>query len=191
MNNNLDIIYIGDSLTFGYGVAKEKSWVFKLTQSLSFLSLNKACNGETTTSMLARYYKDVLVNLPSRIFIMGGTNDLLLGRSVASIVTNIELMIKDGLNINSEITIGIPPKIIGEMANALFSPSHLYTYAENNVLILKEELINICNNYKIPFINFYDLTIDRNDIYLDGIHLTSLGHELLYKEALLHYSTSK
>ncbi|WP_297422647.1 GDSL-type esterase/lipase family protein [Clostridium sp.] len=190
MNNNLDIVFLGDSLTFGYGVSKEKSWAYKIAQSLFFSSLNKASNGETTASMLSRYYYDVLVHFPSKIFIMGGTNDLLLGRSVTSVISNIELMIKDGININSEVTIGIPPKIIGKMANELFSPSHLYAYAENNLLFLKEELISLCNNYKISFINFYDLTEDKNDIYLDGIHLTALGHELMYKQALLHYSNS-
>jgi hypothetical protein len=78
---------------------------------------------------------------------MGGTNDLLLGRSVVSIINNLELMIKEGVNINSEIIIGIPPKIIGEMANSLFSPSHLYDYAENELLTLKNELIKLCNAY--------------------------------------------
>ena len=184
MNNNFDIIFFGDSLTFGYGVPKQKSWVYKLTQDLSFLSLNKACNGDTTTSMLSRYYNDVLIHYPHKIFIMGGTNDLLLGRSVTSIIDNLEIMIKDGLNINAEIIIGIPPIIIGQMASRLFSPSHLYSYAESELLKLKYELIKLCINYKIQFINFYDLTLNRIDIYIDGIHLTSLGHELLYKEAL-------
>ena len=118
---------------------------------------------------------------------MGGTNDLLLGRPVSSIIDNLEIMIKDGMNINSEIIIGIPPKIIGQMANALFSPSHLYAYAERELLSLKDELIKLCINYEIQFINFYDLTINENDVYLDGIHLTSLGHELLYKEALRYF----
>jgi acyl-CoA thioesterase-1 len=186
MNNNFDIIFFGDSLTFGYGVPKQNSWVHKLTQKLSFSSLNKACNGDTTTSMLSRYYNDVLIHYPHKIFIMGGTNDLLLGRSVNSIIDNLEIMIKDGVNINSEIIIGIPPIIVGQMASRLFSPSHLYSYTESELLNLKYELIKLCINYKIQFINFYDLTLDKNDIYLDGIHLTSLGHELLYKEAL-HY----
>lgn len=187
MNNNFDIIFLGDSLTFGYGVTKQSSWVYKLTQELSLVSLNKACNGETTTSMLTRYYSDVLVHHPSKIFIMGGTNDLLLGRPVVSIINNIELMIKDGLEINSEIIIGIPPKIIGKMANALFSPSHLYTYAENELLTLRDEIIKLCTNYKVHFINFYDLTLNENDIYLDGIHLTSFGHEIMYNQALNHF----
>ena len=187
MSNNFDIIFFGDSLTLGYGVPKQNSWVYKLTQNFSFSSLNKACNGDTTTSMLSRYYNHVLIHYPSKIFIMGGTNDLLLGRPVSSIIDNLEIMIKDGMNINSEIIIGIPPKIIGQMANALFSPSHLYAYAETELLSLKDELIKLCINYEIQFINFYDLTINENDVYLDGIHLTSLGHELLYKEALRYF----
>lgn len=187
MNNNVDIIFFGDSLTFGYGVSKQNSWVYKLTQKLSFSSLNKACNGDTTTSMLSRYYNDILIHFPSKIFIMGGTNDLLLGRSAISVTDNLELMIKDALNINAEVIVGIPPVIIGEMANALFSSSHLYTYAENELIILKNKLIELCVSYKVKFINFYDLTLDKNDVYLDGLHLTPSGHELMYKEALLHF----
>lgn len=184
MTDSFDIIFFGDSLTFGYGVPKQNSWVYKISQEFSFLSLNKACNGDTTTSMLSRYYNDVLIHNPSKIFIMCGTNDLLLGRSVSSIIDNIELMIKDALDINSKTIIGIPPKIIGKMANELFCPSHLYDYAENELLILKNELIKLCNKYKLKFINFYDITPNNDDIYLDGIHLTSLGHSLMFEEAL-------
>ena len=187
MSNNIDIIFLGDSLTFGYGVNKNNSWVYKLIEKLSLSALNKAHNGETTTTMLTRYYNDVLVYSPRKIFIMAGTNDLLLGRQVSSIIDNIELMIKDGIDINSEITIGIPPKIIGKMANDLFSPSHLYKYAEDALFLLKEELISLCNKYKLSFIDFYNLTLDKNDIYIDGLHLTSQGHELMYEVALLHY----
>ena len=125
MNNNFDIIFFGDSLTFGYGVPKQNSWVYKLTQKFSFSSLNKACNGDTTTSMLSRYYNDVLIHCPAKIFIMGGTNDLLLGRSVASIIDNLEIMIKDGININSEIIIGVRLKLLGKW---LMHSFHLLTY---------------------------------------------------------------
>lgn len=187
MNTKLDIIFFGDSLTFGYGVSKQNSWVYKITQEHTISSLNKACNGDTTTSMLTRYSNDVLIHFPSKIFFMGGTNDLLLGRSVSSIINNIELIVRDSLNINSKIIVGIPPKIIGEMANKLFSPSHLYSYAENELPYLKDELIKLCNKHQICFINFYNLTLDKDDIYLDGIHLNSHGHELMYKEARSYF----
>lgn len=187
MNTNLDVIFFGDSLTLGYGVAKQNSWVYKITQEHTLLSLNKACNGDTTTSMLTRYSNDVLMHSPSKIFFMGGTNDLLLGRSVSSIITNIELMVKDSLNINSEVILGIPPKIIGEMANKLFSPSQLYSYAEKELPHLKDALIKLGNKYKICSIDFYNLTLSKDNIYLDGIHLNSLGHELMYKKAVSYF----
>ena len=184
MNNHFDIIFFADRLTFGYGVPKQNSWAYKVAHELYPSSLNKACNGDTTTSMLSRYYNDVLKYNPSKTFIMCGTNDLLLGRPVTSIIDNIELMIKDAISINSKVIIGLPPKIIGTMANELFSPSHLYAYAEKELLCLKTELIILCEKYELQFINFYDLTLNKDNIYLDGIHLTSLGHELMYKKWL-------
>lgn len=183
---NINIIFFGDSLTFGYGVPKQSSWVNKLTQELSYCILNKARNGETTTSMLSRYYTDVLIQKPKKIFVMGGTNDLLLGRSVESIIDNIEIMIKDAFTIKAEIIIGIPPRIIETMANALFSPSDFYDYAENKLPYLKDELINLCTKYEIPSINFYDSILD-DGLYLDGIHLNSSGHELMYKKSLPYF----
>jgi lysophospholipase L1-like esterase len=191
MNSDFDIIFFGDSLTFGYGVPKQNSWAYKVAYELYPSSLNKACNGDTTTSMLSRYYNDVLKYNPSSIFIMCGTNDLLLGRSVTSIIDNIELMIKDAISINSKVIIGLPPKIIGTMANELFSPSHLYDYAEKELLSLKTELITLCEKYELQFINFYDLTLNKDNIYLDGIHLTSLGHELMHKKWLTTFLTNE
>lgn len=188
MNSN--IIFFGDSLTLGYGVSKENSWVNKLTQKLSCSTLNKARNGETTTSMLSRYYTDVLIQNPKKIFIMGGTNDLLLGRSVESIIDNIEIMIKDAFEIKAALIIGIPPKIIGTIANVLFSPSDLYVYAENKLPHLRDGLINLCNKYEIPFINFYNLISDDN-LYLDGIHLNASGHQLMCKESLSYFRHNK
>lgn len=187
MNINIDIIFFGDSLTFGYGVKKQDSWVYKITQTIFATSLNKACNGATTSYMLSQYYTDVLKYSPSNIFLMCGTNDLLLGRSVKSIIENIELIVKDTLDINSNLILGIPPAIIGEMANKLFTPSSLYEYAEKNIILLKNELISLCNNYNLKFINFYDITVNNKDIYLDGIHLSSIGHELMYQEALPYF----
>lgn len=189
MNTNIDILFFGDSLTFGYGVKKQDSWVYKITQEIFSTSLNKACNGYTTSYMLSRYYTDVLKYSPSNLFLMCGTNDLLLGRSIKSIIENIELMIRDSLDINSNLIIGIPPTIIGEMANKLFTPSSLYEYAEKELIILKDELISLCNSYNLKFINFYDLTLNKKNLYLDGIHLSSIGHELMYEKALPYFKS--
>ncbi len=185
MNNNF--ILMGDSLTFGYGVNKNNSWVeylknYLIDSGINYTIVNKGINGNTTTDMLNRFTEDVISLNPNKIFIMGGTNDLLCNRSVNSIVDNIELMIKESLFKTKDITIGIPPRIIKEDAKRLFVPSLTYDYCESNLPKLKEFLIELCNNYKVNFIDFYSLTVNSNFIYMDGIHFNNEGHKVFLDE---------
>lgn len=187
MSKNIDLIFFGDSLTFGYGVSRKDSWVYKIQNLYKNPSLNKGCNGDTTASMLTRYYNDVIAYNPNKIFIMGGTNDLLLGRKINTIIDNLELMIKDSIDINSEIIIGIPPNIIGNMANSLFGSSPFYSYAEVELPNLRKAIINLCINYNLSYIDFYLLTLNNKSVYLDGLHLNSYGNELMYKTAISYF----
>ena len=179
-------IFIGDSLTFGYGVNTNECWITKLSNVIDLNVINKGINGDTTPSMLDRFYTDVISYNPKNIFLMGGTNDLLSARSIDSILENIEEMILDSKRINSNLYIGIPPYIIKEMASKLFMPSSYYSYCYNSLPILRNRLISLCNLYSIPYIDFYNLTLNNlnKDIYLDGIHLNFLGNTLMFQEAL-------
>lgn len=184
MNDDLDIIFFGDSLTFGYGVSKENSWVYKTSCELNLNFLNKGKNGDTTSAMLVRYNHDVLKYNPSVICIMGGTNDLLCGRKIDYILDNIEIMIKDALDIKSQVIIGIPPIILGDMANDLFCPSSFYTYAEEKLPQLHKSLIELCNKYLVSYIDFYSLQLNHKHLFVDGIHLNSKGNDLMFKDAV-------
>lgn len=180
-----NFIFIGDSLTFGYGITKNKSWIGKLTDTRfvkneNFKIINKGINGNTTTDMLNRFSEDVSILNPSYIFIMGGTNDLLSNREVSLIISNIELMIKEGLTITKDIYLGIPPCIIKEDAYKLFMPSLTYDYCEKTLPILRDELIRLCKLYNISYIDFYTSTNNKKDIFIDGIHFNEVGHNLLY-----------
>ena len=185
MSNNF--VLIGDSLTFGYGISKSKSWAhglknYFISKNINYTVFNKGINGNTTTDMLNRFTEDVISLNPSKIFIMGGTSDLLSNHSINSIIDNIELMIKEGLSKTKDITIGIPPRVIKEDAKRLFMPSLTYDYCEENLPKLKEALIKLCTEYNIKFIDFYSLTLNNNDIYIDGIHFNNEGHEILLDE---------
>lgn len=181
--NSVDLVLIGDSLTFGYGVPKKASWVYKLQEKYPYKNiLNKGINGDTTSSMLTRYYKDVLIKKPKNIFIMGGTNDLLSGRNVDYIVKNIEIMIKEGLENTSNIIVGIPPIIIKDLAETLFIPSNYYKNCDENLSSLRESIINLQKKYPFKYIDFYTLTKNHvlsEKIFLDGIHLNIKGNTLL------------
>ena len=184
MNTSTDIIFFGDSLTFGYGVKKEYCWITKIINKCNLNAKNSGCNGDTTVSMLSRYYKDVLLYCPNKIFIMGGSNDLMMGRTTNSIIENLELMIRDALILNSTVIIGIPPNIFGNMAYRLFSESSFYNYVEKELPNLRSSLINLCDKYNLSYIDFYNLTLDKCDLYLDGVHLNINGHDAMYEQAI-------
>lgn len=184
-----NFVFIGDSLTFGYGVNKNKSWVesFKSSNAAEYLNIiNKGVNGNTTTDMLNRFTEDVIMFNPQKIFIMGGTNDLLSNRPLDLIIDNIELMIKESLTKTKYVIIGIPPRIIKKDAYRLFMPSLTYDYCEKYLPLLREKLINICKKYSIIYIDFYSLTLNINseEIFIDGIHFNENGHKLFLNEFL-------
>ncbi len=180
------LILIGDSLTFGYGVRKNDSFAYMLSKKLPIEIINKAQNGNTTTNMLNRYYEDVTCFSPDYVFIMGGTNDLLSGHSIDSIIDNIEEMILESLAFTNNIYVGIPPYIISDVANRLFISSPFYKYCEISLPKLRDEIINLCNKYNISFMNFYDITKSNidNSIFTDGIHLNLSGNILILNEFL-------
>ena len=162
-------VFLGDSLIYGYGVSPRDNWVYKLKNTLNLNLYNKGINGSTTTDMLIRFEEDVLSLNPTDVFIMGGTNDLLSNRSVQSIINNIELMIKD-------------PSI----ANRLFMPSTTYDYCEKNLPLLRKEMLSLCLSYNIKYIDFYSITQTANEhpnLYIDGIHFSRKGQDLLLQKA--------
>lgn len=178
------MILIGDSLIFGYGVDKSKSWVHRLNKEYNINLLNKGINGSTSTDMLSRFTVDVTRNNPSSIFIMAGTNDFLSNRSLISVLENLEIMIKESLYITYDVIIGIPPTIVKEMAYEKFMETDTYDYAIKNLAFLREGIIDLCSKYSIKYLDFYTLTLNNldKDIFLDGIHLTEKGNDIILKE---------
>ena len=63
-------------------------------------------------------------------------------------------------------------------------PSSTYDYCEANLPNLREELISICKNYNVKYIDFYNMSlgIDQKKIFVDGIHFNEEGNKLLFSE---------
>lgn len=177
MNNNF--LFFGDSLIAGYGVNKEDCWVNNLSDNINII--NSGVNGNTTADMLYRVSNDIRKSSPHYVFLMAGTNDLLLNRSLTYIIDNMSLLIKEFKDNNCKIQLGIPPYIVADMAKRLFMPSMNYDYAKLKLPEYRDMLIDLCNNEEISYIDFYTLTKENlnEDIYVDGIHLNKKGHKLM------------
>lgn len=81
-------VFLGDSITEGYGVARGMCWVDELPGE----SINHGISGDTTAGMLRRFTAHVLREKPDYVVIMGGINDLSEGRSLQSVQENLRAM---------------------------------------------------------------------------------------------------
>ncbi|MDK2970693.1 MAG: acyl-CoA thioesterase [Candidatus Sumerlaeota bacterium] len=70
------IVALGDSLTFGYGLAPEQSYPAQLAARLGRPVINAGINGNTTEDALRRLDQDVLARDPAVVLVCLGGNDM-------------------------------------------------------------------------------------------------------------------
>lgn len=75
------IVCLGDSITYGYNAYPEDAWPARAAALTGLSFINCGINGDTAAGMLWRFYEDVVSQKPDLCIIMGGTNDILQGRS--------------------------------------------------------------------------------------------------------------
>jgi len=94
-----NIVVFGDSLSAGYGIARDDSWVNLLRQSLkkshpNFRVVNASISGETTAGGLRRISKVLQEHRPAIVIIELGANDGLRGTSLRETEKNLNKIIE-------------------------------------------------------------------------------------------------
>lgn len=182
LNTCNKIVCIGDSLTFGYGVSKNKNWISLLNKNLNLNIINKGVNGDTSTGILSRFFSDVL-NFQTKIcIIMCGTNDILCGRKIDSIIDNIKLMISDCLSHNIKPIILSPPNVLSILAEKLWDSHIDYDKVNKYLDTFDNKLKLLCNSTNINFISLKDIIPVDTSYYLDGVHLNEKGNILIFEK---------
>ena len=92
------ILVFGDSLSAGYGIQQNKSWVSLLEarlsqQKLPYTIVNASISGETTSGGLARFSEMLATHKPSIVILELGANDGLRGLPINEMRTNLNKMI--------------------------------------------------------------------------------------------------
>lgn len=93
-----NLLIVGDSLSAGYGLEEDKSWVtllkFYLTKNqLDYNLINASISGETTSGGLSRLPTLLTQYKPSILIIELGANDGLQGHSIQQITKNLQKMV--------------------------------------------------------------------------------------------------
>lgn len=112
-----NILVFGDSLSAGYGISREASWVSLLQAELGqshpqFEVINASISGETAAGGLRRIDKALRQHRPEVVIIELGANDGLRGAAVAGIEKNLNKIIEHSRRKGAKVLligIRIPP----------------------------------------------------------------------------------
>lgn len=164
------LVVVGDSLSSGYGMPMEQSWVHLLRQRLgpSFRIVNASVSGDTTGGGLARIGKTLATHKPDIVIIELGGNDGLRGLPITSIRTNLQAMTE------AVLAAGAIPVLAGMLMPGNLGPR--YTEAFESVY---QEVAETTGAALVPFLLDGVAATEEGLMQADGIHPTAAAQERL------------
>jgi acyl-CoA thioesterase I len=104
----MNILVFGDSLSAGYGLPIDKSWVNLLQQELirtqsGFSVVNASISGETTVGGKQRIAKALKQFKPKIVIVELGANDGLRGTPIKAMEANLDYIIKRSLRSGAKV----------------------------------------------------------------------------------------
>jgi lysophospholipase L1-like esterase len=184
----LHIACLGDSLTYGYGVRREETWVFLAGRELTpgVVLHNHGLNGDTTTGMLERLHADILPSRPDVVLLMGGANDIAFDGSAAPACANIPAMLRSIAERGAIPLVGIPLPYIptpreewGSLSDLIKNAAEYDKYAD--------WLRDFCTSSAYQTVDFracFEARVKRDNAtpdsyFFDGLHFNAKGHRVL------------
>lgn len=207
-------IFLGDSLTHGYGVPEGQGWVELLAHDLAFKGSymeNHGIDGDTLQGMYNRLERILSIQVrPSEahessglaegdasktasiLCLLGGTNDILMGRSADYCFKKLQGLVglwEDSLGID-----GVDLTNQGRgLVVALLPPLDYDPFDQNPILeAYNAKIRSYAENSGLGLIDFYTPLKEASDfglvVYEGDVHPNSLGYKIMYqaaKESLL------
>lgn len=163
------LIVLGDSLTEGYGVAREKAFPAVLEKKIQdggkkdWKVVNAGISGSTTASAVGRM-KWLFKNKPDMVVLCLGANDGLRGLKVEDSQKNLSEAIEFARKAGVRVVLG-----------GLYMPPN---YGKDYTDKFRKMYLDLKDKYKTPFIPFLLEKVGGVPEYnlADGIHPNEKGH---------------
>ena len=166
------IVVLGDSLSSGYGLPLEQSWVSKLAGRLEnegygYTVVNASIAGDTSSGGLARLPSLLAQHEPAIVIVELGGNDGLRGQPVASLRANLERIIA----LTREH--GAAPVLAGIQIPPNYGPAYAGAFAELYPALARE--------LDVPLVGFLmqDVALNADLMQDDGLHPNARGNEVM------------
>jgi acyl-CoA thioesterase-1 len=173
-NDNQTILIIGDSLSAGYGVDEQQSWVALLQNQLAaegygYRVINASISGDTTGGGLRRLPRALEQHDPGIVLIELGGNDGLRGTPVPVIRRNLGAMIEMCQEIGARVL----------LAGMYMPPNYGAAYTEEFADIYRD----LADDHGTALITFFmhNVALEPALMQADGIHPNTAGQSILLK----------
>lgn len=202
-------IFLGDSLTHGYGVPEGQGWVELLAHDLAFKGSymeNHGIDGDTLQGMYNRLERilSAKVRAPKShessglaegdasetttiLCLLGGTNDILMGRSADYCFKKLQDLIglwEDSLGMDRIDLTSQERRLV----LALLPPFDYDPFDQNSILeAYNAKIKSYAENRGLGLIDFYTPLKEASDfglvVYEGDVHPNSLGYTIMYQAA--------
>jgi acyl-CoA thioesterase-1 len=166
------ILVLGDSLSAGYGVDLDDTWIALLQARLNqedygYRMVNASISGDTTGNGLRRLPRALDLHQPEIVIIELGGNDGLRALSVAAMQANMEKMIA---MIREHGALPI-------LAGMQIPPNYGANYTTDFAAVYPDLSVR----YGVPLIPFFllDVALDPTKMQADGIHPNAAAQPIL------------
>ena len=170
------VLVMGDSLSAGYGIQLEQSWVTllqrELVKSTQSKVINASVSGETSGGGLARLPALLSKHKPDVVIIELGGNDGLRGQPINIMQDNLQTMITASQTVGADVLLAgmqIPPN---------YGPRYTKQFKETYVKLAEKNNISL-----VPFL-LENVAAQSNLIQRDGIHPTAEAQPIILKNVL-------
>lgn len=170
------VLVLGDSLSAGYGIALEESWVTLLEARLAregygHRVINASVSGDTTSGGLARLAPALERHRPELVIIELGGNDGLRGLPLEVVRSNFEAMIEKSREAGAEVV------LLGMRIPINYGPR----YAESFHALYGE----LAERYGLEWVEFFldGVALQEHLMLPDGIHPNAAAQPVLLDNA--------
>ncbi|MBW2466443.1 MAG: arylesterase [Deltaproteobacteria bacterium] len=158
-----NIICFGDSLTYGSGASRDKSYPAQLSEMIGEPVINAGIPGDTTADALQRLETDVLERSPRIVLLTLGGNDMKNGVDKTIAFKNLRQIVKAIQARNALV-------VIGGVKMLFWDRGYAAEY---------EKLADETGALLIP--NVLKGLVGHNDLMSDAIHPNEAGYEIMAK----------
>lgn len=185
----MELLCLGDSLTFGYGVRASQRWTSLAAAESGWKITNLGLSGDTTGGMLARLQSRILsAGAPSScpgerpvVMLMGGCNDIFYSGTDQGARANMGAMAQQLLAAGITPLIGIPMNIGSRGFPEQWGTLVDFSAAGKQLSSYCDWLTAYAAAFRLPTVDFRpDFLLPGggpdDSLYLDGLHPNTEGH---------------